>query len=51
MEEEGLLENRIGESVSPYQSGLVDPVRVTGITEWVAARGVVRSALAALRSA
>jgi hypothetical protein len=36
MREEGLLENRIGESVSAYQSGLPDPVRVTGIT--VAAR-------------
>ena len=37
-EGEGLLENRIGESVSPYQSGLPDPLRVTGITE----RAVVR---------
>ena len=37
MRGEGLLENRIGESVSPYQSGLPDPLRVTGITDRVAA--------------
>ena len=51
MSGEGLLENQIGESVSTYQSGLADPLRVTGITDGAAARVVVRSALAALRSA
>jgi len=51
MREEGLLENRIGESVSPYQTGLADPVSVTGITDRAVARAVARSALAALRRA
>jgi len=40
MRAEGLLENRIGESVSTYQNGLSDPVRVTGITDREARSGV-----------